>query len=299
MEDLLSIDEAKKLIDTAERVELVSLLGRWRSEVFSQFLKADMTGYESEGDSEEDGVSEDEERAAAIRTGKWWDIFRSTKVVSKKEAKTELLYSLTWSQPITHSTPPTPRSGHSMTAIGRFIYIFGGTDGVQSFNNLYVFDIESMTWYLKETKGDLPSPRQRHAAVALQNDTLLIFGGNGADNTIHILDCYAFGWSIKVSRSDVKPSARWGHSMTLIGNLIFLVGGHSGFNALDEVWTLDITHWTWTQLVSPVMTGTVPSAGSRHSSTGILATGKIVVLGGSATNTFKDIHELDTTHYRW
>jgi hypothetical protein len=49
--------------------------------------------------------------------------------------------SLTWSQPSTKGISPTPRHGHTMTTVGKFLYIFGGTDGKKSFNNLFVLDI--------------------------------------------------------------------------------------------------------------------------------------------------------------
>jgi hypothetical protein len=67
---------------------------------------------------------------------------------------------------------------------------FGGTDGLQWFNDTWFFDARSNSWVQIECTGHIPSPREGHAA-ALVGDIVYIFGGRGSDGKI-LSDLYAF-----------------------------------------------------------------------------------------------------------
>ena len=67
---------------------------------------------------------------------------------------------------------------------------FGGTDGVQWFNDTWFFDARSNSWVEVECTGHIPSPREGHSA-ALMGDVVYVFGGRGSDGQM-LGDLYAF-----------------------------------------------------------------------------------------------------------
>ena len=48
---------------------------------------------------------------------------------------------MTWSRPITTGEPPGCRAGHTMTAVGTKLYVFGGGDGSHYLNDLHILDL--------------------------------------------------------------------------------------------------------------------------------------------------------------
>lgn len=80
---------------------------------------------------------------------------------------------------------PSPRSGHSSSKNGGQgavkLTIFGGTDGTNMFNDVYVLDTSSWTWTLVVPVAAVPalqpSARLSHNAVHMPGNLLFIFGG--------------------------------------------------------------------------------------------------------------------------
>lgn len=54
--------------------------------------------------------------------------------------------------------------------------IFGGTNGKDYFNDLYVLDLEVMAWSSPIVSGPAPTSRQGHTAIQVGNN-LIIQGG--------------------------------------------------------------------------------------------------------------------------
>jgi hypothetical protein len=47
---------------------------------------------------------------------------------------------MTWSRPVTTGTVPGPRAGHTISAVGSKLFVFGGGDGNQYLNDLHILD---------------------------------------------------------------------------------------------------------------------------------------------------------------
>lgn len=85
--------------------------------------------------------------------------------------------------------PPRPCRAHTANLIGDHILIFGGGNGPNYFNTLYLLNVKTLTWERPEVRGQLPSPRRAHTAW-VYNDLLYVFaGGDGmcALNDIYVL----------------------------------------------------------------------------------------------------------------
>ncbi|KAI6683070.1 hypothetical protein NL676_028983 [Syzygium grande] len=74
--------------------------------------------------------------------------------------------------------PPAPRDSHSCTNVGDNLFVFGGTDGMNTLRDLHILDTSSHTWISPSIRGEGPEAREGHSA-ALVGKRLFIFGGCG------------------------------------------------------------------------------------------------------------------------
>ncbi|KAI1329921.1 hypothetical protein F5Y16DRAFT_59807 [Xylariaceae sp. FL0255] len=143
---------------------------------------------------------------------------------------------------------PPARTNHSMITYNDKLYLFGGTNGFQWFNDVWCYDPAINKWAQLDCIGYIPVPREGHAA-ALIDDVMYIFGGRteeGAD----LGDLAAFRISSRrwytFQNMGPTPSPRSGHSMTAVGKSIVVVGGEPSsaanqVNDLSLVYVLDTT----------------------------------------------------------
>ncbi|TLD25701.1 cell polarity protein-like protein [Venturia nashicola] len=122
---------------------------------------------------------------------------------------------------------PKPRTNHSIVTWQDKLYLFGGTDGTQWFNDVWTYDPRTNAWSELDCIGYIPAPREGHAA-ALVNDTMYIFGGRIQDGT-DLGDLAAFRISSRrwymFQNMGMSPSPRSGHSMTAVGSHIVVLAG--------------------------------------------------------------------------
>jgi hypothetical protein len=59
---------------------------------------------------------------------------------------------------------------------GRKMYIFGGSDGVRSMNDVYVLEVERFTWSVVGITGGVPESREGHTAI-MASSFMVVSGG--------------------------------------------------------------------------------------------------------------------------
>ena len=114
---------------------------------------------------------------------------RPTAQFNQKEGWTQVSTNLS-----TSGRPPCQRSLHAAAVLRDSIYVFGGYDGLHRVNDLHEFHFPSRSWRQIITLGPLsegagavgvgvvtatgsvPSPRDRHTAVA-HGTSIYVFGG--------------------------------------------------------------------------------------------------------------------------
>jgi N-acetylneuraminic acid mutarotase len=145
-------------------------------------------------------------------------------------------------------TIPPPRTNHSIVTWNERLYLFGGTNGFQWFNDVWTYDAISNSWEMLDCIGYIPAPREGHAATIV-DDVMYIFGGRteeGAD----LGDLAAFRISTRrwytFQNMGPSPSPRSGHSMTAYGKQIIVLGGEPSSatgqtNDLSFMYMLDTT----------------------------------------------------------
>lgn len=176
------------------------------------------------------------------------------------------------------------------------MFVLGGWNGKDYFNDLCILDLEMMAWTKPETSGPEPSPRQGHSSILIGNN-LVVHGGfkmrddqlktcglaqgsvvNASyQNDIRVLDTESFVWS-RLRISGAPPEGRYGHTLNISGSEIVMFGGWtctSGLKAKQGdtiadscdyfmIWNTELMAWKQGQYV-----GNAPTQRYGHTSTAI------------------------------
>ena len=123
------------------------------------------------------------------------------------------------------------------------MFLFGGWNGKDFYNDVYVLDLEIMAWSKPAVTGPAPSPRKGHCSILIGTN-LVIHGGFFFDeslmqkagkrigttlqecylNDIRVLDTESYVWS-RLRVSGAPPEHRFGHTLDISGSDIILFGG--------------------------------------------------------------------------
>jgi len=155
--------------------------------------------------------------------------------------------TLTWSKAETTGDQPCARSGHTLTAIGKKLYLFGGgvwneTEGwVHKFNDLYVLDTETMRWTKPSCTGAVES--STFPISFSVGRYLFIFGGGSkplhcVTNDLYVLDTASYHWITPKCEVN-RPQPRDMGTACVVGRNVYLMGGYAG-GAVDYFDTLNI-----------------------------------------------------------
>ena len=189
---------------------------------------------------------------------------------SEEVSNTLYIYSIEdqhWTKNEYDENNVPPRAGHSMSLVGEKIVVFGGfAKGIFN-NSVYIYNINTSSWYNSEKGEDdnelleegqdiaekksgaddnirKPEPRINHSQVTI-NTSILIYGGVDKDGkyfddmwTFNIMDNF---W-LKIEINGEIPKARQGHSALLIDNdQLLIFGGKIGnIFEINEFWRYDI-----------------------------------------------------------
>ncbi|KAL8995541.1 MAG: hypothetical protein Q9169_004743 [Polycauliona sp. 2 TL-2023] len=141
---------------------------------------------------------------------------------------------------------PPARTNHTIVSWNDKLYLFGGTNGTQWFNDVWSYDPRQVAWTQLDCIGYIPAPREGHSA-ALVNDVMYIFGGRTEDGT-DLGDLAAFKITSRrwftFQNMGPAPSPRSGHSMTAFGKQIVVLAGEPSsaprnIDELSMVYVLD------------------------------------------------------------
>ncbi|GJC82776.1 tip elongation aberrant protein 1 [Colletotrichum liriopes] len=85
---------------------------------------------------------------------------------------------------------PAARTNHSVVTFNDKMYLFGGTNGYQWFNDVWSYDPATNEWTQLDCIGYIPVPREGHAA-SIVDDVMYIFGGR-TEEGVDLGDLAAF-----------------------------------------------------------------------------------------------------------
>ncbi|ORE09103.1 galactose oxidase [Rhizopus microsporus var. microsporus] len=172
--------------------------------------------------------------------------------------------TMIWSKPRTVHPQygPPPCRAHSCTVVEKDLgygkkshqlYFFGGGNGPDYFQDVYVLDAETLTW----SKPDIdpqsrPSKRRAHTSCLWENKLVIIGGGDGARalDDVYMLDISKQGqlrWE-KLETTGRCPPARGYHTSNLVKDKLVVFGGSDGHDCFEDIHVLDLKSAKWSQI---------------------------------------------------
>ncbi|KAK6930120.1 Kelch repeat type 1 [Dillenia turbinata] len=148
---------------------------------------------------------------------------------------------------------PVARSGHSVVRASSVLILFGGEDiKRRKLNDLFMFDLKSLTWLPLHCIGSGPSPRSNHVAALYDDRILFIFGGTTKSRTLndmYSLDFETMCWS-RMKIRGFHPSPRAGCCGVLCGPKWYIAGGGSKKKRHAETLVFDVLKVEWSVAIT-------------------------------------------------
>mmetsp|Transcript_122982 Transcript_122982/g.244717 ORF Transcript_122982/g.244717 Transcript_122982/m.244717 type:complete len:884 (+) Transcript_122982:125-2776(+) len=187
---------------------------------------------------------------------------------------------------------PQSRSGHTCALYqNRYLYIFGGFDGSNCFDDLYMLDLDTKDWRRIEAKGDRPSGRASHSAVTDDlAGVMYIFGGSGSHfgytNKRDLCEfCFETEtWRLLSNPLEDMPSARYGQSMVAYKEGLYVWGGTHGTNYPTDMHRFELLSKQWSYVHT---SGELPCGRYRHQA--MVQDDLMYIVGGSGINRYGDV----------
>ena len=188
---------------------------------------------------------------------------------------------------------PGELSGHSLTKVGKCLYLFGGWTGSEYSNDLYILDPRAGKWMKPVCRGAIPLSRCRHSATSA-NGMLFMCGGLLGDRTSDdflAIDPRNFLWTDMGNLSTGNYLSRCNHSLNFFsGHLVCTGGFHQSTRyrgALRDTPFFDLDQMTWfTPEITATNSGFFPR--ESHSSAVGFNGHRLMVFGGASTSKHED-----------
>ncbi|KAI5812733.1 hypothetical protein BZA77DRAFT_252773 [Pyronema omphalodes] len=229
-----------------------------------------------------------------------------------------------WYKAPTHGLDHAPLRAHTCTLVATNIYVFGGCDLSSCFNELHVFDADSMSWSRPIVTGQKPPPLRAMTATAVKNKIVIFGGGDGPTyyNDVYVYDTCTGRYTKPVITGEI-PCKRRAHTACFYKNGIYVFGGGDGVRALNDVWRLDVADtnkMSWKMISAPSppppkpgnlpasLTPTIPERGqqgqlkpqARGYHTANMVGSNLIIFGGSdGDECFKDVWVFDVETTLW
>jgi N-acetylneuraminic acid mutarotase len=209
----------------------------------------------------------------------------------------------TWQQIAPTGDIPTSREGHSMITIDSLVYLFGGKNESKflmifnkelsavadktrvvvkekpskgSFDTMHIYLPSTQEWMEEEPNNTPPPARSGHKAVVYNGKMYVFFGegSSGALDDIWEYDPDTREWIQINPGSVINPSARYDHSATVYGNMVYIVGGiNSSGSPLSDCWAYNFTNNQWEQYANII-------GGNINGHAAVINNGELLIYGG-------------------
>ncbi|KAG7032963.1 Acyl-CoA-binding domain-containing protein 4 [Cucurbita argyrosperma subsp. argyrosperma] len=150
---------------------------------------------------------------------------------------------------LVESLPPI--AGHSMVKWDKKLVVLGGNlKGSSDRIMVHCVDLETQTWSVLETSGNVPIARAGHSAT-LFGSKIIMFGGENSSrnllNDLHVLDLETLTWDV-VEAKLTPPAPRFDHTTAVHAeNYLLVFGGCSHSTFFSDLHVLDFRTMEWSQ----------------------------------------------------
>ncbi|KAG7293165.1 hypothetical protein NEMBOFW57_003211 [Staphylotrichum longicolle] len=134
---------------------------------------------------------------------------------------------------------PKARGYHTANMVGSKLIIYGGSDGGECFNDVWVYDVETHAW--KAVSIPVTYRRLSHTATIVGSYLFVIGGhdGNEYSDDVLLLNLVTMAWD-KRKVYGLPPSGRGYHGTVLHDSRLLMIGGFDGSEVFGDVWVLEL-----------------------------------------------------------
>ncbi|KAK4042591.1 Tip elongation aberrant protein 1 [Parachaetomium inaequale] len=134
---------------------------------------------------------------------------------------------------------PKARGYHTANMVGSKLIIYGGSDGGECFNDVWVYDVETHVW--KSVSIPVTYRRLSHTATIVGSYLFVIGGhdGNEYSNDVLLLNLVTMAWDRRKVYG-LPPSGRGYHGTVLHDSRLLMIGGFDGSEVFGDVWSLEL-----------------------------------------------------------
>ncbi|XP_006462273.1 hypothetical protein AGABI2DRAFT_186268 [Agaricus bisporus var. bisporus H97] len=134
---------------------------------------------------------------------------------------------------------PESRGYHTANLVGNIMVIIGGSDGKDSFDELWTLNLDTLVW--TQIKTNIPYRRLAHSSTQV-GSYLFIFGGHDSTeytSELVLLNLVSLQYETRPVYGKV-PSPRGYHATALADSRVLLIGGFNGHQSFDDVHILEL-----------------------------------------------------------
>ncbi|KAI0423482.1 galactose oxidase [Xylaria sp. FL1042] len=134
---------------------------------------------------------------------------------------------------------PKARGYHTANMVGSKLIIYGGSDGGECFNDVWVYDVDAQIW--KPVQIPVPYRRLSHTSTLVGSYLFIIGGHDGSEysDDVLLLNLVTMSWD-KRQVYGLPPSGRGYHGTVLYDSRLFMIGGFDGVEVFGDVWILEL-----------------------------------------------------------
>ncbi|KAI0466642.1 hypothetical protein F4859DRAFT_507259 [Xylaria cf. heliscus] len=134
---------------------------------------------------------------------------------------------------------PKARGYHTANMVGSKLIIYGGSDGGECFDDVWVYDVDAQVW--KAVQIPVPFRRLSHTST-LVGSYLFIIGGHDGDDysdDVLLLNLVTMSWDRRRVYG-LPPSGRGYHGTVLHDSRLLMIGGFDGAEVFGDIWILEL-----------------------------------------------------------
>ncbi|OTA64021.1 galactose oxidase [Hypoxylon sp. EC38] len=141
--------------------------------------------------------------------------------------------------PVKDTSRPRARGYHTANMVGSKLIIYGGSDGGECFNDVWVYDVETHFW--KAVHIPVTFRRLSHTSTIVGSYLFIVGGhdGNEYSNDVLLLNLVTMTWD-KRKVYGLPPSGRGYHGTVLHDSRLVVIGGFDGSEVFSDVWILEL-----------------------------------------------------------
>ncbi|KAK1830006.1 hypothetical protein QBC39DRAFT_412088 [Podospora conica] len=134
---------------------------------------------------------------------------------------------------------PKARGYHTANMVGSKLIIYGGSDGGECFNDVWVYDVDAHAW--KPVAIPVTFRRLSHTATIVGSYLFVIGGhdGNEYSHDVLLLNLVTMSWDRRRVYG-LPPSGRGYHGTVLYDSRLLMIGGFDGSEVFGDVWVLEL-----------------------------------------------------------